>query len=153
MIKVLFNEFEKAELQPRKGRRWDKVIVKFILRAQAGLEALCKDTAAACWLGGWVQVGAGGMPWAVGHCQPGHIFTILCLPPSTPPTMVPELPPARQRSPSPALGTGRASCPGLGSVVPVPSASYANELHPHQRRPLLPDSEGRADKWTSVGAR
>ena len=28
----------------------------------------------------------------------------------------------------------------------------ANEPRPHQGRPLLPDSEGRADKWTSAAA-
>lgn len=61
MLKVLFNEFEKAKLQPRKRRIQAKVIVKFILRARAGLEALGKGTAAASRLGWWVRVECHGV--------------------------------------------------------------------------------------------
>lgn len=61
--KFYLMSFKKAKLQPRKGRRLAKVIMKFSLSTQAGLSALGKGTAAASQLGGaglLCREGAGG---------------------------------------------------------------------------------------------
>lgn len=153
MLKVLFNKFYTSKAAAWEGEETGQGRQEIQL-GQGSRQGHSSNIPAQLALGscvGRVQVGAGdameGGTISLGTSSSS------CSPQNTKPNLPQKqghLHQPQGQSEHPALiWQGQ----GLRSPCPHVSCLCANEPHPHQGRPLLPDSEGHADKWTSAAAR